>query len=100
MIASMHQKLEQDFPGLGDEARLMARASLYFSKLADDYLAVCHEVDVLLHTGQESDGDHLHQAHKRRLVLKAEIGQRLRDARNHQTPMLSDAPPPAVALAP
>lgn len=98
MTASMHQKLEQDFPGYGDEARLMSRASLYFSKLVDDYMAACREVETVLQMRPAPDEDRLHQAHKQRLVLKDELSLRMREARNHKTPVV-DAAPSAISLA-
>jgi uncharacterized protein YdcH (DUF465 family) len=99
LIASMHQKLEQDFPNFADEARLLIRASLYFSKLVDDYLTACEQVDALMHHVLTTDQAQLHQLRKQRLELKDEIARRLSEARNHQAPMFDDAEDTPVAIA-
>lgn len=98
MIASLHQKLEQDFPNFADEARLLIRASLYFSKLVDDYLSACKHVDALMYEAQPIDEAQLHQVRKQRLELKDQIARRLSEARNHQAPMFDDAETNPVAI--
>ena len=87
LIASMHQKLEQDFPNFAEEARLLMRASLYFSKLVNDYHTACQVVERLLEGTSGTHESELHQVRKQRLKLKDEIMQRLNEARNHQTPL-------------
>jgi uncharacterized protein YdcH (DUF465 family) len=99
LIASMHQKLEQDFPNFADEARLLIRASLYFSKLVDDYLTACEQVDALMHEAQPTDEAQLHQVRKQRLELKDEIARRLSEARNHQALMFDDVENNLLAIA-
>ena len=73
LIASMHQKLEQDFPNFAEEARLLMRASLYFSKLVDDYHTACQVVERLLEGTSGTHESELHQVRKQRLKLKDEI---------------------------
>ena len=95
----MYQRIEQDFPDFGHEAWLLGRASLYFSKLLDDYVLACEAVERLVLEKPVADENELHRARKQRLVLKDEIARRLSEARDHQTPMFEVAQPAEVSIA-
>lgn len=73
MLTFTYQKMEFDFLSYVDQMRVLMRKSLYFVKLADDYLASCMDIEALLRSENPIDQPTLHQMRKRRLQTKDEI---------------------------